>query len=119
MVSLGYVAVGLIAGIFGGTFGVGGGAIMVPAMVLAFGLSQPLAQGTALAVMMLPVFIPAVYRYYIAGNVNVKMAVFIGLGFVVGALLGSHVAQYVPAAQLKRGFGVFLIGIGIRMVFFK
>jgi uncharacterized protein len=119
MVVVAYLAVGLMAGIFGGTFGVGGGAIMVPAMVLAFGLTQPMAQGTALAVMMLPVFIPAVYRYYIAGNVNVKMAIFIALGFMVGAFLGAHLAQKVSADHLKRGFGVFLIGIGIKMAFFK
>lgn len=119
MAVVGYIAIGLIAGLFGGALGLGGGAIMVPALIFAFGFSQQQAQGTALAVMMLPVFIPAVYRYYVAGNVNVKIALLIGAGFVFGALVGSNLAQHIPAAQLKRGFGFFLVAIGIRMAFFK
>lgn len=115
----GYITIGLIAGICGGMLGLGGGAVMVPAMVIALGLSQQQAQGTALAVMMLPVFIPAVYRYYVSGNVNVQMALFVGAGFIVGALIGSNVAQQLPEAQLRRIFGVFLVGIGIKMAFFR
>lgn len=114
-----YVFVGLISGILSGAFGIGGGTIMVPALVLLFGLTQHQAQGTALAVMLAPVFLLAVWRYYIAGNVNVLMAVFIACGFVVGALLGAHFIQGVPEAHLKRAFGIFLIVMGMRMAFFK
>lgn len=114
-----YLIVGLIAGILSGAFGIGGGAIMVPLLVLWFGLTQHQAQGTALAVMLTPVFILAVVRYYTAGNVNVQMALFIACGFVVGALLGAHLIQGLPEATLKRAFGIFLILIGIKMVFFK
>jgi uncharacterized membrane protein YfcA len=116
---IGYVAIGLVAGVCGGALGLGGGAVMVPVMVIALGLSQQQAQGTALAVMMLPVFIPAVYRYYVSGNVNVQMALFVGAGFIVGALIGANVAQQLPEAQLRRIFGIFLAGIGIKMAFFK
>ena len=116
---LSYVLVGLLAGTLSGAFGVGGGVIMVPLLVLWFGLTQHQAQGTALAVMLAPVFILAVMRYYAAGNVNVQMAIFIACGFVVGALLGAHWIQGVPDATLKRAFGVFLILMGVKMAFLK
>ena len=116
---LSYVLLGLLAGILSGAFGIGGGTIMVPLLVLWFGLTQHQAQGTALAVMLAPVFILAVMRYYAAGNVNVQMAIFIACGFVVGALLGAHWIQGVPDATLKRAFGVFLILMGVKMAFLK
>lgn len=114
-----YILVGLVAGAFGGALGLGGGAIMVPAMIYFFHLTQHQAQGTALAVMMVPVFVLAVMRYYQAGNVNVQMAMFIAMGFAVGALIGAHVIQGVPAPLVKKWFGVFMILLGIKMVFFK
>ncbi|MBI5150236.1 MAG: sulfite exporter TauE/SafE family protein [Candidatus Omnitrophica bacterium] len=114
-----YILVGFLAGTLSGAFGIGGGTVMVPLMVLWFGLTQHQAQGTALAVMLAPVFILAVMRYYAAGNVKVQMALFIACGFVVGALLGAHLVQGIPDATLKRTFGVFLILLGIKMAFFK
>ncbi|OGW98218.1 MAG: permease [Omnitrophica WOR_2 bacterium GWA2_45_18] len=119
MVSFLYVAVGLISGVMSGAFGIGGGTIMVPLLVLIFGLTQHQAQGTSLAVMLPPVFLLAVMRYYAAGHIKVQMAVFIGLGFILGALIGAHFVQGIPDAALKKAFGVFLIVIGLRMVFFK
>ena len=113
------LAIGLVSGILSGAFGIGGGTIMVPLLVLWFGLTQHQAQGTALAVMSTPVFLLAALRYYHAGNVNVQTAVFIACGFVVGALLGAHFIQGVPDATLKRAFGVFLILMGIKMAFLK
>lgn len=114
-----YVLLGLIAGILSGAFGIGGGVIMVPLLVLWFGLTQHQAQGTALAVMLAPVFILAVMRYYHAGNVKVQMALFIACGFVAGALLGAHFIQGIPDATLKRAFGVFLILMGVKMAVLK
>lgn len=114
-----YLIVGLIGGIVSGAFGIGGGTIMVPVFVLLFGLTQHQAQGTALAVMLPPVFILAVLRYYWAGSVKVQMAVFVALGFLLGALLGAHFVQNVPDAHLRRAFGIFLAVIGIRMVLVK
>ena len=113
------VLIGLIAGTAGGALGLGGGAIMVPALIYIFGVTQHQAQGTALAVMMVPVFILAVMRYYHEGNVNVQMALFIAMGFVFGALLGAHLVQGVPAPLLKRMFGIFMILLGIKMVFLR
>ncbi len=119
MLILSYILLGLVAGTIGGALGLGGGAIMVPALVIFFGLTQHQAQGTALTVMLIPVFIFAVMRYYQAGNVKVPMAIFIAIGFAVGALLGAHIVQSIPAAQLRKGFGVFVILIGIKMVLLK
>jgi len=114
-----YLILGLIAGIVGGSLGLGGGAIMVPVLVYFFHLTQHQAQGTALAVMLPPVFIFAVLRYYYAGNVKVQMACFIAIGFIIGAFLGAHMVQSLPSAVLKKMFGGFLIVIGIKMAFFK
>jgi len=114
-----YILLGLIAGIVGGSLGLGGGVIMVPALVLLYGLPQHQAQGTALAVMLPPVFILAVLRYYWAGNVKVQMAIFICIGFILGAYLGAHFVQNLPAPMLKKIFGIILIMIGIKMAFLK
>ena len=119
MAILSYIILGIIAGFVGGALGLGGGAIMVPALVLLFGLTQHQAQGTALAVMLPPVFILAVLRYYYAGNVKIQMALFICCGFVLGAFLGAHLVQNLPAPVLKRVFGVILILIGIKMALLK
>ena len=114
-----YLMVGLIAGIVGGALGLGGGAVMVPIFVLLFGLTQHQAQGTALAVMLPPILILAVLRYYWAGNVKVQMAIFVAIGFTMGAFLGAHFVQNIPEVQLKRAFGIFLVIIGIKMAFIK
>ncbi len=119
MTQLLYVTLGLVAGMAGGAFGLGGGTIMVPALALLFGLTQHQAQGTALAVMLPPVFLFAVLRYYREGHVNIPMAAFIAGGFIVGALLGAHFAQGIPDVHLKRAFGVLLIIVGIKMAFLK
>ena len=114
-----YIIIGIIAGAISGAFGIGGGTLMVPLFVIAFGLSQHQAQGTALAVMLPPVFLLAVMRYYYAGNVKVQMAVYIAIGFFIGALLGAQVVQGLPDQSLKRAFGIFLVIVGIKMAFLK
>ncbi len=114
-----YLAFGVVAGIFGGAFGIGSGSIMIPVFVLIFGMTQHQAQGTALAVMLPPVFILAVMRYYAEGHINVPLAVIIAVGFTLGGLLGAHVVQGVPDVMLKRAFGVYLLIIAIRYLFVK
>jgi len=114
-----YVMIGLAAGMISGALGLGGGVILVPAFALLFGLTQHQAQGTALAVILPPVFLLAVLRYYWAGNVKVQIAVFVAIGFIVGAFLGAHFIQNVPDTYLRRAFGIFLVLVGIKMAFFK
>jgi len=110
---------GIVAGIFGGLFGIGGGSILIPALVYLFGLTQHQAQGTTLAVMVPPIGLLAAIRYYYSGNVKLSMAAFICIGFFVGGLLGAQFVQGVPDALLKRMFGVYLLLVSLRMIFIK
>jgi len=113
------IVIGLVSGIASGLLGIGGGVIMIPALVYFFGLSQHQAQGTTLAVMVLPIGLLAAIKYYQAGNVNVGIAVFIALGFFVGGLIGALIAQPVADIWLKRIFGVFMLFIALDMIFRK
>ncbi|MCX5680852.1 MAG: sulfite exporter TauE/SafE family protein [Candidatus Omnitrophica bacterium] len=114
-----YILVGLIGGIFSGLFGIGGGAVMIPALVYFLGMTQHQAQGTCLAVLLPPIGILAVLRYYQSGHVNFIIALFIALGFVFGAYFGADAIQGVPGTELKKAFGIFLVLLGLKMVFFK
>jgi uncharacterized membrane protein YfcA len=114
-----YLLVGLIAGLFSGLIGIGGATIMIPALVLLFGLSQHLAQGTTLAMMVPPIGILAAWTYYKAGFVDLKIAAFLCLGFFIGGLLGAQFAVDIPGHILKKLFGIFLLIVSLRMIFFK
>ena len=114
-----YTILGVVAGVFSGIFGIGGGTILIPALVFLFGLTQHQAQGTTLAIMIPPIGLLAALRYYYSGNVKLNMAIFICIGFFFGALLGAHYIQAVPDPMLKRFFGIFLVIIGVRMIILK
>ncbi len=116
---VGYLCVGLLAGILSGSFGIGGGSLLIPALVFLFGFTQHQAQGTSLAIMLPPVFILAVWRYHQAGNVNVPVAIFMAIGLTVGALVGANFVQAVSDVKLAKAFGVFLVLVGIKMLFGK
>lgn len=119
MLHLLYLLVGLVGGISSGVFGIGGGAIIVPALVYLFGLSQHQAQGTCLAILLPPISILAVMRYHYEGHIHWPIAAFVCLGFVFGSYFGADWIQAVPSPQLKKAFGGFLIFLGLNMVFFK
>ncbi|MCR9182856.1 MAG: sulfite exporter TauE/SafE family protein [Flavobacteriaceae bacterium] len=113
------VIIGLLAGIFSGLLGVGGGVIMIPMMVFALGFTQHEAQGTSLAVLAVPVTLIAAYNYYEAGHVNWKYAAVIAVTFVVGAYFGSKFAVSIDQALLKKIFGIVLIIVALRLIFWK
>lgn len=113
------IMLGLIAGLLSGLIGIGGGIIIVPALVLFFHYSQKMAQGTALAILVLPIGLLAALTYYKAGNVDVKAASMIIVGFVVGALIGARLTDHVSDALLAKAFGLLLLGIGIKFLFFS
>jgi uncharacterized protein len=119
MTQLTYVLLGLAAGIAGGMFGIGGGIILIPALVYIFGLTQHQAQGTTLAIMIPPIGLLAAMRYYYSGNVKLGMAGFICLGFFVGGLIGANFVQGLSDPTLKRIFGVFLLFVAVNMIFSK
>jgi len=110
------IGLGIVAGITSGLIGIGGGIIIVPMLVLFFGFSQQLAQGTTLALMVPPLGLLAAWTYYRQGYVDVHTAVFICLGFVVGSVLGADLAIRLPSEILVRTFGAILMAIGLKML---
>ena len=114
-----YIILGLVAGAFAGIFGIGGGLILIPAMIFLFGMTQHQAQGMTLAILVPPVGILAAWRYYQSGHINLPMAGFICLGFLFGGLLGANLAQSVSDPALKKLFAVFLFIVSINMFFSK
>lgn len=114
-----YLLLGLIAGILSGVVGIGGGTIIIPALVFLFGFTQHKAQGTTLALMVPPIGMLAAWTYYKQGFVDLRAALFIVLGFFVGGLLGARVAVGIPDAVLRKVFGVYLLIVAAQMFFGK
>ena len=112
-------AIGLVAGFFGGMFGVGGGVILIPLLVYIIGMEQHTAQGTSVAILLPPIGIVAAYNYYKAGHVNIKYAIIIAITFIIGSYFGSKLAVYLPDQVSKKIFAVILFLISIKMFFFK
>lgn len=108
--------IGLAAGVFGGMVGLGGGVIMIPAMIYFLGMNQISAQGTSLAVMLPPVGILAAMNYYKAGQINLKYALVIAIAFTIGGYFGSKIALNIPVSLVKKIFGLALIAIALKMI---
>lgn len=115
---LGLLLVGLAAGLVSSMVGIGGGLIIVPSLVFFFALSQKLAQGTSLALLLPPVGLFAVINYYKAGYVDMKIAGVLIVSFMIGSYLGSKVALGLPDALLKKVFGAFLLLVSLKYLFF-
>jgi len=114
-----YLLLGLITGIFGGLLGIGGAIIIIPCLVLLFGLSQHTAQGTTLALMVPPIGLLAAWTYYKAGFVDLKIAGLICLGFFIGGFIGARYATQIPADILRKVFGAVLLIASLKMIFSK
>ena len=114
-----YILLGLVAGVLSGLIGIGGGTIIVPALVLFFGISQHMAQGTTLALLVPPIGILAAWTYYKQGYVDLHMAGFICLGFFIGGLVGAKIATSLSNIVLERIFWVALLLISLKMIFAK
>jgi len=112
-----FLLLGLVAGIFSGLIGIGGAIIIIPSLVLLFGLSQHTAQGTTLALMVPPIGLLAAWVYYRQGFVDLKIAGLICLGFFVGGLLGAKFAVAIPDQLLRKVFGVVLLAASLKMMF--
>jgi len=111
--------IGICAGILSGFVGVGGGIIIVPALVFFLGYSQHMAQGTSLTMMIPPIGLLAVYNYYKSGNTNITAALIIALAFVVGAYLGSKLSISLDQRIVKRVFGVVMLIASIKLLVSK
>lgn len=112
------VATGLAAGVVGGMFGVGGGILVVPALVFIFGMTQHAAQGTSIGMMLLPIGIFAAWNYYQSGNLNVKFCIVLALAFIIGAYFGSKISLGISELTLKRIFGALMMVVAVKLMFF-
>src|SRR5471030_532656 len=108
-----FVLIGIVAGILSGMFGIGGGVIIVPALMYLCGFSQLKAQGTSLAILLPPVGIFAFIEYYKKGQVNVQAGTLIVIFLVIGSVFGSKLAQNLPIEVLRKSFGVLMILISL------
>lgn len=114
-----FILIGIVAGILSGMFGIGGGVIIVPALMYLCGFSQLKAQGTSLAILLPPVGIFAFIQYYKKGQVNIQAGVLIVIFLVIGSAFGSKLVQNVPMDVLKKSFGILMILISLKMIFSK
>ncbi len=112
------IAIGFGAGVLSGFIGIGGGVVMIPALVLILGYHQRLAQGTTLAAMVLPIGIFAAWEYWKSGDVNVRVALFIALGFLAGGYFGAKYAVNVDEGILRKVFGAVMFALSIKLIFF-
>ena len=113
------IAIGLAAGVLGGMVGVGGGIIMVPAMVFFLAFPQHKAQGTSLALMLFPVGILGVLNYYRKGYVDLRIAGLLAVGFIVGSYLGSRFSLSLPQAAVRKVFALVMLVVALRMLFWE
>jgi uncharacterized protein len=113
------IAIGLLTGSLSGMLGIGGGIIMIPAMVYFLGFTQHQAVGTSLAVMLPPIGAFAAYNYYKAGHVDVKVALILAATFILGSYLTSKLAVKMPEQIIKKIFAGLLLFIAIKMFFSK
>jgi len=110
------LVMGTIAGVAAGLFGIGGGLVIVPALVELLHYSQKRAVGTSLAALMPPVSIGAVISYYNAGRVALAVSAVIAIGLIAGAFFGARIALGLPSATVKRLYGVFLLVVSLRFL---
>lgn len=113
------LCVGFLAGTLSGLIGVGGGIIIVPALIFFMGMTQGEAQGTSLAVLLLPVGILAVMNYYKAGYVDIRSTLIIASTFIIGGFIGSKIAVVIDQNTVKRIFGIVMLLIAIKMILAK
>ena len=110
-----FLAIGLGAGVLSGLFGIGGGIVIVPAL-LAFARMQPArATGTSLGALLLPVGVLGAWEYYKTGDLDVRASLLLAAGLTVGAYFGARLNHLLSPAQAKRAFAVFLVAVAVRL----
>lgn len=112
-----FAGIGVVGGIAAGFFGVGGGIVIVPALIYWAGFSQHKATGTSLAVLLPPIGLAAAIEYYRHGNVDVRAAVILAITMFLGAWVGARFADSITGPHLRLAFGIFVFGLGIYLIF--
>lgn len=110
------ICIGLAAGMLSGFVGIGGGIIIVPALVFFLGLTQYQAQGTSLFVLALPVVILAVMNYWKTNNVNWQFGLIIAISFILGGYLGSKLSLKLSPSIVKLIFGAIMAYVSVRLI---
>lgn len=113
------ILIGMVGGGLSGLLGVGGATILIPALLILFNTTQHMAQGTSIAALLLPVGALAAVKYWQAGNINPKFALFMALGFLIGGYIGASFAQPLPEDFLRKLFAIYLIVIAVQLLFFS
>ena len=116
---IGILVIGVLAGFMSSLVGIGGGLVIVPALVLLFGFNQKEAQGTSLMLLSLPVAFVGAFNYYKSGYSNWKVALLLASTFMIGGFLGSKVAINLEMSIIKKVFAVFMIIIALKYLFFE
>ena len=110
-----YIIIGVGAGVLAGLFGIGGGVVIVPALLYFARMSPLTATGTSLGALLLPVGALGAWEYYRHGNLDVRASLLLAIGLFLGAVFGAKGAQMLTAIQLKRAFAVFLVLVAVRV----
>lgn len=114
---MGLLVIGFASGALSGLVGVGGGIIIVPALVYFLAFSQKAAQGTSLGILLLPVGILGVLQYYKQGQIDWRVVVIVSIGFLIGNFFGSKISLSLSDTTLKRIFALILIIVAIKILF--
>ncbi|MEP7252087.1 MAG: sulfite exporter TauE/SafE family protein [Ginsengibacter sp.] len=109
--------IGLVAGIMGGLVGIGGGIVIVPALMYFLSFTQKEAQGTSLGILLLPIGILGVWQYYKAGYVDMRIVWLVAIGFLAGSYFGSKIALALPQETVKKIFAILMIIVAFKMLF--
>jgi uncharacterized membrane protein YfcA len=110
-----FLAIGLGAGVLSGLFGIGGGIVIVPALLFFARMAPATATGTSLGALLLPVGALGAWEYWRNGNLEVRASLLIALGLFGGAWFGARLNQLLTPAQAKRGFALFLVVVAFRL----
>ena len=110
-----YILIGVAAGVLSGLFGIGGGVVIVPALLLVARMTPLTATGTSLGALLLPVGALGAWEYYRKGQLDLRISLLLALGLFLGAFFGAKAAQMLTPVQLRRGFAVFLVLVAMRV----
>jgi uncharacterized membrane protein YfcA len=116
MIYLALLGIGIVAGVFAGMFGIGGGLIIVPALIFLFQMKELEAIGTSLAALIPPVGLLGAAEYYHGGYINVRYAALIAIGLFAGAYFGARIMVGLPPHAIRRLYAVFLFVVATRML---
>jgi hypothetical protein len=111
------LVIGAAAGILSGMVGIGGGIIIVPALIYILGFSQKMAQGTSLGILLLPIGLLGVLQFYKQGYIDVRVVLIISAAFFFGSYFGSKIALSLPQETVKKIFAMLMIVIAVKMLF--